>query len=203
MPHAVSERVVAAKSAHALIADPYLHVGDDRIYNPLTDELLESGQPGYADLRRVLDGLPTAELEPAALDALVRGAWVVVDGAELDARFRLKFVSLEAHTICNQACYFCPVSINPRESYFMPTEQYHSILEQLAAYKDTIEGVFMINYNEPTVDKRFLDQGVDTVRGQAGAVGEHGGGQAGVFDRPNLVEEALVDRRLVVIDHED
>ncbi|MEM8994928.1 MAG: hypothetical protein AAGF23_09065, partial [Acidobacteriota bacterium] len=110
MPHVVvSERVVAGKSVHALIADPYLHIGDDRIYNPLTDELLESGQPGYADLRRVLDGLPITELEPTALEALVRGAWVVDDNAELDARFRLKFVSLEAHTICNQACYFCPV----------------------------------------------------------------------------------------------
>ncbi|MEM1177187.1 MAG: radical SAM/SPASM domain-containing protein [Acidobacteriota bacterium] len=158
MIHAVTERVVAAKSVHTLIADPYLHVGDDRVYNPLTDVLLEIGQPGYAELRRILDGLPPAELDATALEGLVDAAWVVDSSVELDARFRLKFVSLEAHTICNQACYFCPVSINPRKAHFMPTEQYESILGQLSAYRHTIEGVFMINYNEPTVDKRFLDQ---------------------------------------------
>lgn len=158
MTHATTERVVAGKSVHSLIADPYLHVGDDRVYNPLTDQLIEAGQPVYTDLRRVLDGLPLGELGDLSLETLVRGSWIIDQNVELDARFRLKFVSLEAHTICNQACYFCPVSINPRESYFMPTEQYNSILDQLSAYRETIEGVFMINYNEPTVDKRFLDQ---------------------------------------------
>ena len=38
-------------------------------------------------------------------------------------QYLLKYVSLEAHTVCNQACYFCPVSVDPREDYFMPTEQ--------------------------------------------------------------------------------
>lgn len=158
MTQAITERVVANKSVQRLIADPYLHVGDDRIYNPLTDRLLESADSVYADLRRVLGGLPPVELADAALRRLVADGWLVEDEAELDARFRLKFVSLEAHTVCNQSCYFCPVSIDPREAYFMPTEQYDAILEQLSAYRETIEGVFMINYNEPTVDKRFLDQ---------------------------------------------
>ena len=40
----------------------------------------------------------------------------------------------------------------------MPTELYERIVGELAAYRDTIEGVFMINYNEPTADKRFVDQ---------------------------------------------
>jgi hypothetical protein len=40
----------------------------------------------------------------------------------------------------------------------MPTELYERILDQLAAHSATIEGVFMINYNEPTVDPRFVDQ---------------------------------------------
>jgi len=60
--------------------------------------------------------------------------------------------------VCNQACYFCPVSVDPREDYFMPTELYERILGELAAYSDTIEALFMINYNEPTLDKRFVDQ---------------------------------------------
>jgi hypothetical protein len=60
--------------------------------------------------------------------------------------------------VCNQGCYFCPVAYDPREAYFMPTEQYEEIVDQLAAHRDTIEAVFMINYNEPTADKRFVDQ---------------------------------------------
>ena len=72
-------------------------------------------------------------------------------------------MSLEAHTVCNQSCYFCPVSIAPRETYFMPTELYERIVGELAAYRDTIEAVFMINYNEPTADRRFVDQ-VRTIR---------------------------------------
>jgi molybdenum cofactor biosynthesis enzyme MoaA len=60
--------------------------------------------------------------------------------------------------VCNQGCYFCPVATDPREAYFMPTEQYEDILDQLAEHRATIEAVFMINYNEPTADKRFVEQ---------------------------------------------
>jgi MoaA/NifB/PqqE/SkfB family radical SAM enzyme len=50
------------------------------------------------------------------------------------------------------------VSVAPREDYFMPTELYERIVGELGAYRSTIEAVFMISYNEPTVDRRFLDQ---------------------------------------------
>ncbi len=40
----------------------------------------------------------------------------------------------------------------------MPTELYERILGQLSDYKSTIEALFMINYNEPTADKRFVEQ---------------------------------------------
>jgi hypothetical protein len=46
----------------------------------------------------------------------------------------------------------------------MPTELYERIVGELAAYRDTIEAVFMISYNEPTLDKRFVEQ-VRTIRG--------------------------------------
>jgi MoaA/NifB/PqqE/SkfB family radical SAM enzyme len=84
--------------------------------------------------------------------------WLLRGDTEPGREFRLKYVSLEAHTVCNQSCYFCPVSIAPREDYFMPTELYERIVGELAAYRDTIEAVFMINYNEPTVDRRFVEQ---------------------------------------------
>ena len=79
-------------------------------------------------------------------------------GEDLSHRFRLKVVSLEAHSVCNQACFFCPVAVDPRKPSFMPMELYERIAAELSAFRDTIEGVCMNNYNEPTADRRFVQQ---------------------------------------------
>ena len=107
---------------------PYLHIGSDRVENPHTDRTLAEGEPGYASLRRVLDNHAedlrlTDELRP-----LAENGWLVDSKTDLDRRYHLKYVSLEAHTVCNQSCYFCPVSLAPRESHFMPTETYERIV---------------------------------------------------------------------------
>ncbi|HEX9942333.1 MAG TPA: radical SAM protein, partial [Thermoanaerobaculia bacterium] len=142
-----------------LQVNPFLHASEGRVYNPLTDRTLLGGEPGYEGLRGLLSGALALDLLPAEDRAeLAAQGWLLPGGMEPAREFRLKYVSLEAHTVCNQACYFCPVSIAPREDYFMPTELYERIVGELAAYRDTIEAVFMINYNEPTVDKRFVDQ---------------------------------------------
>jgi MoaA/NifB/PqqE/SkfB family radical SAM enzyme len=149
----------AARPAPQLQVNPFLHVGDDRVYNPLTDRTLLRGEPGYEPLRGVLSGALAPERLPAANRAHLSALGMLLPGDAEPARaFRLRYVSLEAHTVCNQSCYFCPVSIAPREDYFMPTALYERIVGELAPYRDTIEAVFMINYNEPTADKRFVDQ---------------------------------------------
>lgn len=141
------------------VPDPYLHVGPDRIYNPLTDQTLHEHEEGYRELRGYLGNeLSADELAVDALDRLEHEGWLVDPNADLDSRFLLKYVSLEAHTVCNQACFFCPVSVDPRKSYFMPNELYERILGQLSAYRDTIEAVSMINYNEPTIDPWFVER---------------------------------------------
>jgi hypothetical protein len=148
----------AARSSPALRPSPFLHFGPDRVYDPLTDRTLESGQPGYASLVAVVAGTAADVVPEADRLLLATQGWLLPEDQDPSRSFRLKYVSLEAHTVCNQACYFCPVSIAPREDYFMPTELYERIVGELAAWKDTIEAVFMINYNEPTADKRFVDQ---------------------------------------------
>ncbi|HKH46095.1 MAG TPA: radical SAM protein [Thermoanaerobaculia bacterium] len=151
-------------AADLLVVEPFLHFGPDRIYNNLTDFSLGSGVPGFRELHELHGGrLRTGDLPPGLLAELLAAGWLIESSADPGTRFLLKYVSLEAHTVCNQACYFCPVSIAPREDYFMPTELYERIVDELAAYRDTIDAVFMINYNEPTADKRFLDQ-VRTLR---------------------------------------
>lgn len=145
---------------------PYLHVGPDRIYNPLDDAHLREDEPEYRLVKGLLDGALSPEELNAESLAAVEGlgpTWLPEAGEDLSRSFYLRYVSLEAHTVCNQACYFCPVSIAPREDHFMPTELYERIVGELSAYRDTIEGVAMINYNEPTLDKRFVDQ-VRTLR---------------------------------------
>ena len=142
-------------SASELQVNPFLHVGPDRIYNPLTDRHIAEGEPGYAGLRAALAGGSLGTTDRALL---ADGGWLVPADAEPERQFLLKYVSLEAHTVCNQACYFCPVSVAPREDHFMPMDMYERILGELSVWRDTIEAVFMINYNEPTADKRFVEQ---------------------------------------------
>lgn len=138
---------------------PFLHHGDDRIYAPLTDRTLQRGDAGYDLVVAAREGAEIATLGPAEwLAVLADEGWLVPVGEEISRRFYLKYVSLEASSVCNQGCYFCPVSVARRADEFMSMELYERIVEQLAAYRDTLEGVSMINYNEPTADKRFLDQ---------------------------------------------
>lgn len=139
-----------------LVPSPFLHDEPERVYNPLTDRALAAPDPLFAALAavRASGDAPTVELRRQ----LREGLWAVPAGDDLSRRFHLKVVSLEAHSVCNQACYFCPVSVDPRKAYFMPTELYERIVAELSAFRDTIDGVCMINYNEPTADRRFVEQ---------------------------------------------
>ena len=154
-----AELPVATDAAAAWRLNPFLHLGPDRVYNPLTDRMLLSGDPGYGALTRLLAGVVgLADVAPEEVVALSSAGWLLDSMLDPARQFLLKYVSLEAHTVCNQSCYFCPVSIAPREDYFMPDELYERIVGELAAYRQTIEAVIMINYNEPTIDKRFVEQ---------------------------------------------
>ncbi|HVS14439.1 MAG TPA: radical SAM protein [Thermoanaerobaculia bacterium] len=150
----------ARRAAGTLRPSPFLHVHEGRIHDPLADRELVAGEADYALLTAALAGEALAAPER---DRLAAAGWLVPQQEDASRRFLLKYVSLEAHTVCNQACYFCPVSIAPRDHHFMPTELYQRIVGELAAYRDTVEAVFMINYNEPTADRRFVDQ-VRTLR---------------------------------------
>ena len=157
----VGKAMSVVPAADRLVVEPFLHFGPDRVYNTLTDLFLAAGEPGFQELLAMRSG----GLRPSGLPAALRGelftgGWLIelAPAPELGGRFRLKYVSLEASTVCNQGCYFCPVSVDRRESHFMSMELYESIAEQLAAHRPTLEGVSMIHYNEPTADKRFLDQ---------------------------------------------
>jgi len=134
--------------ATELRVNPFLHIDAERIYNPLTDRALVAGEAEYEALRRVIEGVEIdAQLE--------KNGWLV--RGDVSRLHRLKIVSLETMTACNQKCYFCPVSIAPREDFDMPVELFERIVNQLTAYRETLESVFLQSYNEPTLDRRFVD----------------------------------------------
>ena len=142
-----------------MIVNPYLHFDADRIYNPLLDRAVTSGERDFSLLRDLQSSPETiSRLGAADLEKLRGEGWLVDPDEDLSHRFLLKYVSIETHTVCNQGCYFCPVSFARREKYFMPDELYEKIVAQLAAYRESIEGVSTIQYNEPTVDRRFVEQ---------------------------------------------
>ena len=154
-----AEHGTESTSDRQYVVHPMLHVDDERLYHPLTDRSLVPGDDAYRSVRELVDGrLGVGDVEPGRLASLRQDGWVIDAGHDPSREHLLKVVSLEAHTVCNQACFFCPVSVAPREAHFMPTELYEEIVGQLGAYRDTIDAVFMISYNEPTVDRRFLDQ---------------------------------------------
>ncbi len=141
------------------IVDPFLHEEAGLVYSPLTDLSLRDGERGYPELRSLMDGRMSLEsLAPDLNEDLAEKGWLIEADSDPSRRFRLKYVSLEGDSDCNQACSFCPVSVAPREHHSMSLELYEDIARQLAPYKSTLQAVFMHHYNEPTLDKRFLDQ---------------------------------------------
>jgi len=147
-------------TASKWIAEPFLHVDPHHIYNPLTGLSLSSVDAVFGQVRDLHSGKTRAATLPAdRIGPLVQDGWLVdAPNAGDGHRFRLKYAAIEANTACNQSCYFCPVSTGPRADHTMSMELYERIVLELSAYAHTLEGVSMIQYNEPTVDPLFIDR---------------------------------------------
>ena len=137
-----------ASLATDLRLNPFLHIDGDRIYNPITDKALVPSDPAFASVRAFID-------RGVGGERLVEGGWVVRD--DVARAYRLKIVSLELMTACNQKCYFCPVSVAPRENEAMPEELFERIVDELTQFRGTLDAVFLQSYNEPTIDRRFVE----------------------------------------------
>lgn len=140
------------------ILEPFLHFIPGQIYNPITDRTISSDHP-YFDLLHQLrvTKLPKQSFKNDELTKLADQEWIISRDTPILDRYRLKVVTLEATSHCNQRCNFCPVSISPKDVHTMSLAFYESIVRQLATFKH-VEAVFMINYNEPTLDRFFLDR---------------------------------------------
>lgn len=140
-----------------LTANPFIHADPERIYSPSTRRALTPADPLFELLRSVLDGASPASLPAEAVTQLEQDQWLIRDVAAAARRSALRIVSLETNSNCNQACYFCPVSVDPRENTVMSDEQFLRIISQLKGFRSTLDAVFLQSYNEPTADRRFVD----------------------------------------------
>jgi len=140
-------------------ANPYLHFEAEGIFNPHTGALLANDHRWHG---RLLQLATSGELRSELCDDEVRGlaeqGWLVATGDDIHRRYRIKYVSIEALSVCNHGCYYCPVSIAPREAVRMPTSLFERVIGEVAALDHPGEGVVMNHYNEPTADSRYLDQ---------------------------------------------
>ncbi len=140
------------------ILEPFLHFNSDKIYNPLTDDFIARKHPYFELLGSIrVQEIHCKDIHSSTLNKLIQEAWIIPENTSILTRYRLKVVTLEGTAHCNQRCNFCPVSISPKDVQTMSLSLYESIVRQLADFHQ-IEGVFMINYNEPTLDRYFLDR---------------------------------------------
>ena len=173
----------------SIIVEPFVQENGEDFYNPMRGETMKSVDPLSTPLRLLKEGLRGVDqLADNQRQSLLRAGWLIEDsGEDLARRFRLKIATVEASSVCNQACYFCPVSTNRRDAESMSLEFYERVVEQVAQFRETLDGVFMINYNEPTVDPRFLDQvKILTKHGLKAAVNTNGNGLM-----PSVVDEVM------------
>jgi MoaA/NifB/PqqE/SkfB family radical SAM enzyme len=140
------------------MASPYLHLYEHVILNPHTGHGIAVEDPNYSGMRKfILSGEKLLDLDDTQ-KRLADEGWLIREDTDLSHDYRIRWVSLEAHSVCNQRCFFCPVSVAPREPYFMPNELYERIITEIADLDEPIEVVAMNQYNEPTADRRFVDQ---------------------------------------------
>ena len=139
-------------------ASPYLHLIESGIYNPHTGRTLPVDDPRYTMLRRLVEDRSALTDLDGNQRGLADDGWLVAAREDLSRSYRLRYVSLETHTVCTQACSFCPVSIAPRKPEYMQTELFERLVAEISTHRDTLEGVTLNNYNEPTADRRFVDQ---------------------------------------------
>ena len=141
---------------HAVGVNPAVQLQAGGFYNPLTGRWLAPGSEGF----RVIEALREERIGPRdpardVREQLLEQEWLVPPGTDVWHRFRLRVVALETHTVCNQACVFCPVSHSPRDPYFMEDGLFERVADQLVEFRDTLEAIFLMNYNEPTLDRRL------------------------------------------------
>ena len=131
------------------IVEPFVQQSGSGYYNPITGR-----SSSDADLIALDRDAPVTDPARSLRDA----GWIVDAATATPNRYHLRFASIETFSMCNQACNFCPVSVAPRPKMLMSQAHFERVVEDLVSFRDTLEGVFLNFYNEPTIDPLFMDR---------------------------------------------
>lgn len=117
---------------------------------------------------RVLDLLVRCAAEPYGTDQLTAqfGSDRIADAVgrgwlqapdELCRDYHLVSGEIEVTAHCNWGCRFCPVATDPKPRQSMPMGLFTEVIAKLAAIS-TLQYVTFQFFNEPTLDKHFIDR---------------------------------------------
>lgn len=120
----------------------------------------------WQDDHRVLEMLRACAGKPQTTRAVVgwfgadRVATAVARGwlqapEDLCRAYRLVSGEIEVTAHCNWGCRFCPVATDPKPRRTMPMDLFEEIITKLAGTVDYVTFQF---FNEPTLDKHFIDR---------------------------------------------
>ena len=96
-----------------------------------------------------------------------------------------KYIQIETISVCNQRCYFCPVSMDKRTRNTLPLERVEQIIAGLHDYP--VEVVAISGFTEPTFDKQLVEK-VMAIR--------DAGYKVSIYSNGSGLKPALTDRLL-------
>ncbi len=144
-------------AAGPLYVSPFAKSGGTTASNVVSAQTYAADCEPGATLARLEPGQlldqPARQALAPFIDGLLRDQWLFGDEEAMFRAYRLRYVSLETNTNCNQRCFFCPVSEHVRPMSSMDDGLLERILAQIETAPDLL-GVFLNNYNEPFLDRR-------------------------------------------------
>lgn len=82
---------------------------------------------------------------------------IIVNSEEKWLLNGIEVVEIETSTHCNWRCKYCPEYIDPKKADYMPMELFEEIIQKTLR-AGTVKYVTFNSYNEPTIDKLFMER---------------------------------------------
>ncbi len=90
------------------------------------------------------------------LVSLIKDSFLFSESVDQDRAFNLLYVEIDPNTVCNHACIYCPVAVDPRKKHDIDEALFDDILSQLSLLnKNNNITVCLCAYNEVTLDDRY------------------------------------------------
>jgi len=106
-----------------VILNPFLHFTRSDSLAP--SRTFPSNPPidAFAFLQRIRDDRDEdSTFEPHLTEPPDARRWLILADADLSHKYCLQQVSIECPAVCNQRCFFCPVSVHTKKRHLIPDD---------------------------------------------------------------------------------